>query len=222
MTPIAYYAISFFSVLIAYVLGSVPFAVVVSRAMGLQDPRTFGSGNPGATNVLRTGNKKAAALTLLGDAAKGWLAVWLALRLAARFDLPDMVVGLSAIAAFLGHVYPIFLRFKGGKGVATALGVLLALQPWLALATGATWLIIAYASRYSSLASVVAAVFAPVYYLFGGNIAWEFSTTLCIAIAVISVVLIYRHRANIGRLLAGKESRIGSGKKNGVGKSGHA
>ncbi|HEU0231323.1 MAG TPA: glycerol-3-phosphate 1-O-acyltransferase PlsY, partial [Burkholderiaceae bacterium] len=135
MSSATYYAVSLFSVLIAYVLGSISFAVVVSRLMGLQDPRTFGSGNPGATNVLRTGNKLAAGLTLLGDAAKGWFAVWLALRLAARFDLPDLVVGLSAIAAFLGHVYPIFLRFKGGKGVATALGVLLALQPWLALAT---------------------------------------------------------------------------------------
>lgn len=215
MSSATYYAVSLFSVLIAYVLGSISFAVVVSRLMGLQDPRTFGSGNPGATNVLRTGNKLAAGLTLLGDAAKGWFAVWLALRLAAHFDLPDMVVGLSAIAVFLGHVYPVFLRFKGGKGVATAFGVLLALQPWLALATVATWLIVAYASRYSSLASVVAAVFAPVYYWFGGNIAWEFSTILCIAIAVISVVLIYRHKANIGRLLAGAESRIGAGKKNG-------
>lgn len=213
MPSITYYAVSLLCVLIAYVLGSIPFAVVVSRLMGLQDPRTFGSGNPGATNVLRTGNKFAAALTLLGDAAKGWFAVWLVLRLTAHFDLPDLVVGLSAIAVFLGHVYPLFLRFKGGKGVATALGVLLALQPWLALATAATWFIVAYASRYSSLASIVAAVFAPLYYLFGGNIAWEFSATLCIAIALISVLLIYRHKLNIARLLAGTESRIGAKKK---------
>jgi glycerol-3-phosphate acyltransferase PlsY len=213
MPSITYYAVSLLCVLIAYVLGSIPFAVVVSRLMGLQDPRTFGSGNPGATNVLRTGNKLAAALTLLGDAAKGWFAVWLALRLTARFDLPDLVVGLSAIAVFLGHVYPMFLRFKGGKGVATALGVLLALQPWLALATAATWFIVAYASRYSSLASIVAAVFAPLYYLFGGNIAWAFSATLCIAIALISVLLIYRHKLNIARLLGGTESRIGARKK---------
>lgn len=213
MPSITYYAVSLLCVLIAYVLGSIPFAVVVSRLMGLQDPRTFGSGNPGATNVLRTGNKFAAALTLLGDAAKGWFAVWLVLRLTAHFDLPDLVVGLSAIAVFLGHVYPLFLRFKGGKGVATALGVLLALQPWLALATAATWFIVAYASRYSSLASIVAAVFAPLYYLFGDNIAWEFSATLCIAIALISVLLIYRHKLNIARLLAGTESRIGAKKK---------
>lgn len=212
MSSITSSVLSLIIIFLAYVLGSVSFAVVVSRLMGLQDPRTFGSKNPGATNVLRTGNKTAAALTLFGDAAKGWLATWLAMHLADHFQLPDIVVGLSALAVFLGHAYPLFLKFKGGKGVATALGVLLALQPWLALATAATWLIIAYATRYSSLAAILAAVFAPLYYIFGGNVAWEFSPAICVAIALISVVLIYRHKANIGRLIAGKESRIGGGK----------
>jgi glycerol-3-phosphate acyltransferase PlsY len=211
-SPIGAFFSSLALIVLAYLIGSISFAVLVSRCMGLQDPRSFGSRNPGATNVLRTGNKTAAALTLLGDAAKGWLAVWIVLLAARHLQLPPLTVGLAAIAAFLGHVYPIFLRFKGGKGVATALGVLLALQPWLALATAATWLIIAYASRYSSLASIAAAIFAPLYYLFGGNIAWDFDTVICLCIVVISVLLIYRHHANIGRLLAGKESRIG-GKK---------
>jgi glycerol-3-phosphate acyltransferase PlsY len=209
MSSITSSVLSLIIIFLAYVLGSVSFAVVVSRCMGLQDPRTFGSKNPGATNVLRTGNKTAAALTLFGDAAKGWLATWLTMQLADHFELPDVVIGLSALAVFLGHAYPLFLKFKGGKGVATALGVMLALQPWLALATAATWLIIAYATRYSSLAAILAAVFAPVYYLFGGNVAWEFSPTICTAIALISIVLIYRHKANISRLIAGKESRIG-------------
>lgn len=207
--------LSIFAVLIvlfAYLIGSVSFAVVVSRIMGLQDPRTFGSKNPGATNVLRTGNKKAAALTLLGDAAKGWLAVWLSSQLAEQFHLSPAVVGLAAVAVFLGHVYPVFLKFKGGKGVATALGVMLALEPWLALATVATWLIVAYVSRYSSLAAIVAAIFAPMYYLFGGNVAWAFDPFICLAIVVISVVLLFRHQANIARLMQGKESRIGNKK----------
>jgi glycerol-3-phosphate acyltransferase PlsY len=180
--------------------------------MGLQDPRTFGSKNPGATNVLRSGNKSAAILTLCGDAAKGWFAVWLAELLAERAGLPALLVALCAVAVFLGHLYPVFLRFKGGKGVATALGVLLALQPWLALATVATWLIVAYASRYSSLAAIAAAIFTPLYYLFGGNVAWPFSPLICTAIVVICVIVCFRHKANISRLLVGKESRIG-GKK---------
>ncbi|HEY9278701.1 MAG TPA: glycerol-3-phosphate 1-O-acyltransferase PlsY [Eoetvoesiella sp.] len=196
----------------SYLVGSVSFAVVVSRVMGLQDPRTFGSKNPGATNVLRTGNKKAAILTLLGDAAKGWLAVWITLKLADQFQLSDLVIGLSAVAVFLGHVFPVFLNLKGGKGVATALGVMLALEPWLALATAGTWIIVAYASRYSSLAAIVAAIFAPLYYLFGGNIAWGFSPFICLAIVVISVILLFRHKANIARLMQGKEARIGNKK----------
>ena len=144
-----------------------PFAVVVSKLMGLQDPRSYGSGNPGATNVLRTGNKTAAALTLLGDAAKGWFAVWLAEQLAP--GITPVALACVVVAAFLGHLYPIFLGFKGGKGVATALGVLVAIQPWLAVATAATWLIIAVFFRYSSLAALVAAFFAPVY-VFGSGL----------------------------------------------------
>jgi len=197
---------------LAYLLGSIPFAVVLSRVMGLQDPRSYGSKNPGATNVLRTGNRAAAALTLLGDAAKGWAAVWLAALLARQWGLPSYVIGLAGIAVFLGHLYPVFLKFKGGKGVATALGVILAFQPWLACATVATWLIVAFATRYSSLAAIVAAIFTPLYYLFGGNIAWRFDGFTCLAIVVISVLLCYRHQANIARLLAGKEDRIGKNK----------
>ncbi len=204
---------------VAYLIGSVPFAVVVSRLMGLNDPRTFGSKNPGATNVLRSGNKTAAALTLLGDAAKGWLAVWLAQQVAGHFHLPGTIVGLCAVAVFLGHVFPLFLGFKGGKGVATALGILLALQPWLALATIATWIIVAYASRYSSLAAITAAIFAPLYYLFGGGIAWKFDAATCAAIIAISAILCFRHQANIARLMAGKESRIGGAGKPGAGES---
>jgi glycerol-3-phosphate acyltransferase PlsY len=199
-------------VLLSYLLGSVSFAVVVSRVMGLQDPRTFGSKNPGATNVLRTGNKAAAALTLVGDAAKGWAAVFIASYAAQQFALPTAVIAACAVAVFLGHVYPIFLKFKGGKGVATALGVLLGLNPWLALATVGTWLIIVYVSRYSSLSSIIAAIFAPLYYLLGGNVAWELRPSIALAIVIISVVLLFRHRANISRLMTGKESRIG-GKK---------
>ncbi|TCT01607.1 glycerol-3-phosphate 1-O-acyltransferase PlsY [Paralcaligenes ureilyticus] len=209
MSSISAVVLSLTLVLLSYLAGSVSFAVVVSRLMGLQDPRTFGSKNPGATNVLRTGNKKAAVLTLLGDAAKGWLAVWFTGMLAAHFHLPSLVVGASAIAVFLGHIYPIFLNFKGGKGVATALGVLLALQPWLAAATACTWLIVAYATRYSSLAAIMAAIFAPLYYLFGGDVAWDFDAVICLAIALISAGLIARHRANIARLMTGKEGRIG-------------
>lgn len=200
-------------VLLSYLLGSVSFAVVVSRLMGLQDPRTFGSKNPGATNVLRTGNKLAAILTLLGDAAKGWAAVFLASYATQELDLPSVTIAASAVAAFLGHVYPIFLKFKGGKGVATALGVLLGLNPWLALATAGTWLIIAYVTRYSSLSSIIAAIFAPLYYLLGGNVAWELQPSIALAIVIISVVLLFRHSANISRLMTGKESRIGSKKK---------
>ena len=197
----------------SYLLGSIPFAVVVTRAMGLADPRSFGSGNPGATNVLRTGNKAAAALTLLGDAAKGWLAVFIAHYISEHYGLSTTVVAACAVAAFLGHLYPAFLGFKGGKGVATALGVLLALNPWLALSTVGTWLIIVYVSRYSSLAAIVSAVFAPLYYLLGGNVAWVLSPAIAIAIVVISVLLIYRHQANISRLMTGKESRIGAKKR---------
>jgi len=205
-------SISFVLILLSYLIGSVSFAIVVSRAMGLQDPRQFGSKNPGATNVLRSGNKTAAALTLLGDAAKGALAVWLARLVADAQALPAAVVAITAVAVFLGHVFPVFLRFKGGKGVATALGVLLALSPWLGLATAATWLIVAYATRYSSLAAIMAAVFAPVYHLFGAGVAWERSATTTLALVAIAALVIARHGANMQRLMQGKESRIG-GKK---------
>src|SRR5690606_31896237 len=193
-------AISAVLIVLAYVLGSIPFAVVVSRLMGLKDPRSFGSGNPGATNVLRTGNKKAAAFTLLGDAAKGWPAVVIAANVCARFEFSVAVVATCAVAAFLGHVYSFFLKFKGGKGVATALGVLLALEPWLALAVVVTWLFIAYASRYSSLASIVAATLAPLYYIMGGKTLWPLYPSVAIAIVIIAVVVLHRHKQNISRL----------------------
>lgn len=192
----------------AYLIGSISFAVVMSHVFGLADPRTYGSKNPGATNVLRSGNKGAAVMTLIGDGAKGWLAVWLANRYAGQLGVGDLAIGLVAIAVFLGHLWPVFFRFVGGKGVATALGVLLGLNPWLGLATLATWLVIAYAFRYSSLAALVAALFAPFYYglLFGAD-------EKLAAVVVMSVLLGYRHSKNIGNLLAGKESRIGGKSK---------
>jgi glycerol-3-phosphate acyltransferase PlsY len=195
----------FLAVGAAYLIGSVPFAVIVSRAMGLADPRTYGSGNPGATNVLRSGSKWAAALTLLGDGFKGWLAVWLALRFGPPHGIADAGVALVAIAVVLGHLYPIFLRFRGGKGIATAAGVILALNPWLALATAITWVIVAVFFRYSSLASVAAAIFAPFYSAFG----WGFDARF-VALVVIAGFTVYRHKANIRHLLAGTERRIGA------------
>lgn len=188
-----------------YLLGSVPFAVVTSRFMGLADPRTYGSGNPGATNVLRTGNKKAAILTLLGDAAKGWLAVWLAYRINGQGD----VIAVTALAVFLGHLFPIFLGFKGGKGVATALGVLLAVEPVLGLATMLSWLIMAFFFRMSSLAAIASAVFAPFYYFILSGILWPLSPHILTALTLISLLLIWRHKANIGRILNGTEPKIG-------------
>ncbi len=193
----------------AYILGSVPFAVIFSRLFGLQDPRTYGSGNPGATNVLRSGNKVAAALTLIGDAAKGWLAVWLAIY----FKTNPLLVAGVAIAVFLGHLYPIFLKFKGGKGVATAFGIMVAIEPFLALATMATWIIMAVFFRFSSLAALACAVFAPFYYFFGGMLVWQSHLPIGAALIVIALFLLYRHKANIQRLIAGTEPRIGSSKK---------
>ena len=192
---------------LAYLLGSISFAVLVSKAFKLADPRTYGSKNPGATNVLRSGNKLAAVLTLIGDCAKGWLAVWLALQLDEQFALGEAGIALIALAVFLGHLWPVFLRFAGGKGVATALGVLLGLNPILGLATLVTWSVIAYAFRYSSLAALVSAVFAPFYYglLFGADIK-------LFAVLIMSGLLIYRHHKNIANLLSGKESRLGSKK----------
>lgn len=198
---------------LGYLLGSLSFAVLVSRALGLADPRSYGSGNPGATNVLRSGNKLAAVLTLLLDAFKGWVAVWLAMVFGPAYGLGTPGVALVAVAVFLGHLYPVFFDFKGGKGVATAAGVLLAVQPWLGLATVATWVIVAAFFRYSSLAALVAAVFAPFYYWFGGGLAWVTDPALLLALVIISATLIWRHRENIARLMRGEESRIGSKNK---------
>lgn len=193
----------------AYLIGSVSFAVIVSRALGLADPRSYGSKNPGATNVLRSGNKLAAILTLLGDAFKGWLAVFLVAYCTERFKLGDEALALAALAVFVGHLYPVFFRFKGGKGVATAAGVLLALDPVLGLATAATWLIIAVFLRYSSLAALISALFAPMFYFFMVGTGEGANLT---AIFLMSALLIYRHSANIGKLLQGKESRLGEKK----------
>lgn len=206
MTPIT---LTLLSTLAAYLMGSLSFAVLVSRSMGLADPRSYGSGNPGATNVLRSGSKKAAVATLVLDAAKGWLPVFLVRVFGPAYGLDDTAVALAGLAAFLGHLYPVFFGFKGGKGVATALGVLLGIAPLLGLATALTWLIVAVFFRYSSLASLVAAVFAPLYAVFGGGIAWPRSMPIAAAIAVMSVLLVWRHRLNIQRLLAGEESRLG-------------
>jgi glycerol-3-phosphate acyltransferase PlsY len=192
---------------VAYLIGSVSFAVIVSAAMGLADPRSYGSGNPGATNVLRTGNRKAAILTLIGDALKGWLAVWLVTRFGPRYGLDDAAIAIAAIAVFLGHLYPVYFRFKGGKGVATAAGVLLAINPVLGIATLLTWLIVAFFTRYSSLAAICAAIFAPLFdgFLFGANV-------VALAVVAMSALLIWRHRGNIAKLVAGQESRIGQKK----------
>lgn len=199
--------------LLSYLLGSLPFAVIVSKIMGLQDPRTFGSKNPGATNVLRSGNKKAAILTLLGDAFKGWLAVFLTQQAISNWGWAPALLGISAFFAFLGHLYPVFLGFKGGKGVATAMGVILALLPWLALATAATWLIIVYVSRYSSLAAIISAVFVPLYYLLGAKVVWPMNASIATSLVLISAFLLWRHQENIRRLMTGKESKVGSKKK---------
>lgn len=187
--------------LLGYLIGSLPFAVIVSKAFGLADPRTHGSGNPGATNVLRTGHKPAALLTLLGDAGKGWFAIWFAAWLGAD----GTAAVWAGLAAFCGHLYPLFLKFKGGKGVATALGVLFGLSPLLALAAAAVWLTVALISRYSSLAALTAASVAPILALAQQGLSSQ--TTV---IALMSLLLIFRHRANIGRLLAGTEGRIGA------------
>jgi glycerol-3-phosphate acyltransferase PlsY len=189
----------------AYLLGSVSFAVVMSRLFGLADPRSYGSGNPGATNVLRSGSKAAAALTLLGDAAKGAVAVWLVRAFGPPFGLGELTVALAALAAFAGHLYPVFFGFKGGKGVATFLGALLALHLGSGLLAGATWLAVAAVFRYSSLSSLCAAAVAPFALLWLTGAA-----DLSAVIAVMSVLLVVRHRQNIANLLSGKERRIGA------------
>jgi acyl phosphate:glycerol-3-phosphate acyltransferase len=195
--------------LAAYLIGSVPFAVVVSKAFGLNDPRNYGSGNPGATNVLRSGNKAAAALTLVGDAAKGLIAVWVMRQFGSD---AAKAVALAGIAAFIGHIFPVFLSFKGGKGVATAIGVLGAFSGWLALASAVTWLTIAITTRYSSLAALVAAIAAPAF----AHVLLN-SPAITAACLVMTAMLLWRHADNIKRLLAGTESRIGKKKSGGAG-----
>jgi glycerol-3-phosphate acyltransferase PlsY len=199
--------IALFVVLTAYLLGSISFALVSSRLFGLADPRSYGSKNPGATNVLRSGNKSAAILTLFGDAAKGWLAVFLVQKFGSEFGLGTAVTGLVALAVFFGHLFPVFLKFKGGKGVATAAGVLLALDPWLALATLGTWLFIAITLRYSSLAALVAAATAPIY----AGLLWG-NNGLVLTVGIIAMALVGKHWQNLQRLMAGSEPKLGKKK----------
>jgi len=194
----------------AYLLGSVPFAVIVSRIFGLADPRSYGSGNPGATNVLRSGNKAAAALTLLGDGLKGWLAVYLGMHFAPEYNWGSNIVALIGLAAFFGHLYPVFLKFKGGKGVATAAGVLLGINLGLGLGVLATWIVVVFIFRYSSLGALIAAASAPLYA--GLSSGFDFSV---MAIGIMSLALIGKHWANLQRLMAGTEPRLGSKKKKG-------
>ena len=196
----------------AYLVGSLSFAVIVSRVMGLKDPRTFGSRNPGATNVLRSGNKAAAVTTLVLDAVKGFVPVLLVRLFGKPYGMEDGTVALVGLAAFLGHLWPVFFRFQGGKGVATFIGVVFGIHPLLGLATGATWLIIAFFFRYSSLASLVSGVFTPAYYLLGDRIQWYAESSVALALAAMAMLLAYRHRENIIRLLKGKESRLGAKK----------
>ncbi len=200
--------IALLAVVAAYLLGSVSFALVSSRLFGLADPRSYGSRNPGATNVLRSGNKSAAIVTLLGDAAKGWLAVFLVQKFGDGFGLGSAVAGSVALAVFFGHLFPVFLKFKGGKGVATAAGVLLALDPWLALATLGTWIFIAFTSRYSSLAALIAAATAPIY----AGLIWGTNATVLV-VGIIAMALIGKHWQNLQRLMAGTEPKLGAKKK---------
>jgi glycerol-3-phosphate acyltransferase PlsY len=190
-------------VLGAYLLGSVSFAIVLSRLFGMADPRSYGSGNPGATNVLRSGSKRVAALTLLGDGGKGYLAVWLAQLWTGQAAAGGVDVLLAGVAVFLGHLFPVFHRFRGGKGVATAAGVLLAFNPWLGLGTLVTWAAIFAFFRVSSLSALVAALFAPAYafWLFGLRPVFP-------AVVAIAVLLLWRHKNNVRRLLAGEEGRV--------------
>jgi acyl phosphate:glycerol-3-phosphate acyltransferase len=200
------------SVVLAYLIGSLSFAVIVSRAFGLPDPHSYGSGNPGATNVLRSGKKIAALLTLIGDAGKGWLAVFLALRYLPEYGVEQRWAAACAVAVFVGHLFPVFHGFRGGKGVSTALGILLAIDPWLGLATLATWIIIAVFFRYSSLAALVAAAFAP-FYAYFISLARPYLETMMLgvlpAVILISALLVWRHKDNILKLVAGTERRIG-------------
>jgi glycerol-3-phosphate acyltransferase PlsY len=200
-------------VLGGYLVGSLSFAVIVSRVMGLDDPRTYGSQNPGATNVLRSGNKKAAIATLLFDALKGYFPVLLVKLYGPAFGLDDQAVALVAISAFIGHLWPVFFAFKGGKGVATAAGILFGVEPLLGAAVMGTWLIVAFFFRYSSLAALAASLFAPAYYLFGNQIAWQTSDAELLAVMVMSALLLMRHKDNITRLVSGQETKIGAKKE---------
>jgi glycerol-3-phosphate acyltransferase PlsY len=195
--------------LLAYAVGSLSFAVIVSRALGLSDPRSYGSKNPGATNVLRSGYKLAAVLTLLLDAVKGWLPVVLVRFYGAGYGLADGTEALVGLAAFLGHLYPVFFGFKGGKGVATALGVLLGMSGWFGLSVAVIWLGTALLFRYSSLSSLVAALLAPAVYLLGDGMGWASSPRVGLCVGVMSLLLVYRHAANINRLIKGTESKLG-------------
>ena len=195
--------------LAAYLIGSLSFAVLVSRVMGLADPRSYGSQNPGATNVLRSGNKAAAALTLLLDGLKGWLPVWAVVRYGAAYGLGEGTLAMVALAAFAGHVWPVFFRFKGGKGVATAAGVLFGIEPLLGFATLMTWLIVAFFTRYSSLAALAAAAFSPAFYFLGHRVVWYVDNRVLLAAVVMSGILVWRHQSNIVKLMRGEESRIG-------------
>ena len=200
-------------VLLSYLLGSLSFAVIVSKFMGLSDPRSYGSKNPGATNVLRSGNKLAAILTLLFDALKGWAPVFGVVNFGSVWGFADGTAALAGLAAFLGHLYPVFFRFQGGKGVATALGVLMGVNPVLGLAIAMTWLAIAWFFRYSSLAALMAAVLAPVYYAMAGDLVWSFQGPILGLLCVMGILLIWRHRDNVNRLLAGTESKLGAKKQ---------
>jgi acyl phosphate:glycerol-3-phosphate acyltransferase len=195
---------SLLAIVVSYLIGSLSFAVIISRLMGLADPRSYGSGNPGATNVLRSGNKAAAVITLALDALKGFVPVFVALWLAPRFGWGNATVALCGLAAFLGHLWPLFFKFQGGKGVATAAGVLFGFNPLLGLATLVTWALIAAFFRYSSLASLAAAAFAPFYQL----LIWR-ADAYALAIIVMSLLLVWRHEGNIRKLIAGTESKLG-------------
>jgi glycerol-3-phosphate acyltransferase PlsY len=200
--------VSILAVVLSYLVGSLSFAVIVSRAMGLADPRTFGSKNPGATNVLRSGSKAAAILTLLLDAAKGWVPVFVVHQWGAAHGLGQGTAALCGLAAFVGHLYPVFFKFVGGKGVATALGVLVGLNGWLALGVALVWVLSAAVWRYSSLSSLLAALVAPSLYFLAAGELWVMSAPDALAISAMSALLVYRHSENIGRLIKGKESKL--------------
>lgn len=202
----------FLAVVGAYLVGSLSFAVIVSKGFGLSDPRTYGSKNPGATNVLRSGNKAAAATTLLLDAIKGWLPMWAVKTWGVAHGLGDVTLAAVGLAAFMGHLFPVFFKFKGGKGVATAAGMLFGVDVLMGLFTLATWVAVVAVSRFSSLGAIAAGVLAPAIYLFGSGELWVGSGPMTGAIVVMSAFLVWRHAENISRLLQGKESKVGAKK----------